>query len=204
MPEQNTGLESERDDEQSALLLVVPAAEAAVGEHRARLDRSARDGVPAHFTVLYPFVPPGQIRDADLSALAGLFAGVPSFDFILDRIDWFGEQVVWLGPGDSEPFRALTVRTLQAFPDYPPYGGQYADADVTPHLTIGHDADLDVLRAAADCVREHLPIGGTATEVTLMAGPKPGTPATPPGTWRRIAAFPLAERRRARIVAASG
>jgi 2'-5' RNA ligase len=195
MAERNTDLESERDEEQSALLLLVPAAELAVREHRARLDLAAREGVPAHFTVLYPFLPPSQIRDADLSALGRLFAGVSSFDFILDRIGWFGEQVVWLGPRDSEPFRALTVLTYRAFPDYPPYGGQYADGDVTPHLTIGHDADLDVLRAAADSVREHLPIGTRATEVTLMAGPKPGapgTPGTPPGTWRRIAAFPLA------------
>jgi len=192
MPEQNTDLKSGHDDEQSALLLVVPAAEPAVREHRARLDLSARDGVPAHFTVLYPFLPPSQIRDADLSALAGVFAGVSSFAFTLDRIGWFGEQVAWLGPRDPEPFRALTVLTHQAFPGYSPYGGRYADADVIPHLTIGHDAGLDVLRAAADSVREHLPIDGTATEVTLMAGPKPGTPGTPPGTWRRITSFPLA------------
>jgi 2'-5' RNA ligase len=192
MEEHKSELTSAGDDEQSALLLVVPVAEPAVGKHRARLDLSARDGVPAHFTVLYPFLPPSQIRDADLSALAGLFADVSSFGFTLDRIGWFGDQVVWLGPADSEPFRALTVLTHQAFPAYPPYGGRYADADVTPHLTIGHDAGLDVLRAAAGSVREHLPIVGTATEITLMAGPKPGTPGTPPGTWRRITTFPLA------------
>ena len=192
MAAQQTDPEPRPDDEQSALLLVVPAAEPAVGEHRARLDRSARDGVPAHFTVLYPFLPPGQIRHADLSALAELFAGVPSFGFTLDRIGWFGEQVVWLGPADPEPFRALTVLTHQVFPSCPPYGGRYADTDVTPHLTIGHDAGLDVLRAAADAVCEHLPIAATATEVTLMAGPNPGTPGTPSGTWRRITTFPLA------------
>jgi hypothetical protein len=40
-------------DWQSALLIAILEAEPAVGEHRARLDSSARDGVPAHLTVLY-------------------------------------------------------------------------------------------------------------------------------------------------------
>src|ERR1700744_4733736 len=91
-------------DPQSALLLLVPAAEPAVGEHRARLDASARVGVPAHVTVLYPFLPP-----------ALLFAGFPAFAFTLDRVGWFGDDVVWLGPRDEGPFRALTERAFSAF-----------------------------------------------------------------------------------------
>jgi hypothetical protein len=62
---------------QSALLLPVPAAESVVGPHRARRDASARDGVPAHVTVLYPFLPTAIGPDV-LAALAQLFAGVPS------------------------------------------------------------------------------------------------------------------------------
>jgi 2'-5' RNA ligase len=177
-------------EDQSALLVLVPAAEPAVGKHRARLDEAARDGVPAHLTVLYPFLPPSEISDHVLSALAMLFAGFPSFDVTLDRIGWFGEQVAWLGPQDEGPFRALTGLVHSAFPSCPPYGGQHAD--VIPHLTIGHGAEAAVLRAAAEAVRPHLPISARATEVTLMAGPKPGTPGTPPGTWRPITLFPLA------------
>ena len=44
---------------ESALLVAVPAAEPAVAAHRSRLDTSAAVGVPAHITVLYPFLPPG-------------------------------------------------------------------------------------------------------------------------------------------------
>ena len=54
---------------QSALLVPVPAAEPAVAEHRARLDGSARDGVPAHLTVLYPFLPPALVDDVVLASL---------------------------------------------------------------------------------------------------------------------------------------
>src|SRR5690348_2380773 len=83
---------------ESALLIAVPAAEPAVGEHRARLDPSARGGVPAHLTVLYPFLAPPLIDDAVLASLAALFAAVPAFAFTLDRVGWFGDEVVWLGP----------------------------------------------------------------------------------------------------------
>jgi hypothetical protein len=174
---------------QSALLLAVPAAEAAVGAHRARLDASARDGVPAHLTVLYPFLPPAEIGPGVLAELSRLFAGTPRFDFTLDRVRWFGESVVWLGPSDESPFRALTERAALAYPSCLPYGGRHPDT--VPHLTIGHRGEPAELRAAAEAVRPLLPIGAEATEVTLMAGPEPGLPAGPPNQWRTAASFPL-------------
>jgi 2'-5' RNA ligase len=174
---------------QSALLLTVPAAEAAVGPHRARLDPSARDGVPAHLTVLYPFLPPAEIAPDVLAALSRLFAGVPRFAFTLDRVRWFGESVVWLGPSDESPFRALTELAAEAYPGCPPYGGIYED--VVPHLTLGQDDDPAELRAAAEAVRPLLPIATEATEVTLMAGPRPGASSEPAGPWQFVASFPL-------------
>jgi 2'-5' RNA ligase len=173
----------------SALLVAVPAAEAAVGSHRARLDPSARDGVPAHLTVLYPFLPPAQIRPNVLAALARLFAGVPRFDFALDRVRWFGESVVWLGPSDETPFRVLTELARTAYPCCPPYGGEHEDT--VPHLTIGQLGEPAGLRAAAEAVRPLLPIPAEATEVSLMAGPSPGRQSGPPGQWRIVASFPL-------------
>ena len=171
---------------QSALLLTVPAAEAAVGGHRARLDASARDAVPAHITVLYPFLPPAEIGSGILAELSRLFAGVPRFSFILDRVRWFDESVVWLGPSDEAPFRALTELAGGAYPSCSPYGGVHED--VVPHLTIGHRADPAELRAAAEAVHPLLPITAEATEVTLMAGPDPGRQ---PGRWHTVASFPL-------------
>ncbi len=176
-------------DWESALLVAVPEAERAVGEHRARLDSSARDGVPAHLTVLYPFLPPAAVDGAVLTSLRRLFAGFAPFGVTLDRVSWFGEEVVWLAPRDDRPFRALTGATWAAFPECPPYGNKYAD--VIPHLTIGDHHDRAALRAAAEAVRGHLPVAARAAEVTLMAGPAPGNLAIPPGQWRALATFPL-------------
>jgi hypothetical protein len=179
-------------DWESALLVTVPEAEPAVGEHRARLDSSARDGVPAHLTVLYPFLPPAAIDGAVLASLRRLFAGFAPFDVTLDRVSCFGAEVVWLAPRDDGPFRALTGAAWAAFPECPPYGNKYAD--VIPHLTIGDRDDPAALRAAAEAVRGHLPVATTATEVTLMAGPAPGNLANPPGQWRTLTTFPLGVR----------
>ena len=176
-------------DWQSALLVPVPAAEPAVAEHRARLDGSARDGVPAHLTVLYPFLSPAVIDGAVLAALGRLFAGFTAFAFTLDRVAWFGDAVVFLGPQDPAPFRALTDLAFTAFPSCPPYGGQHAD--VVPHLTIGDRGGLAALATAGAAVVPHLPVEATATEVILMAGPQPGDLAAPPGRWRRLASVPL-------------
>src|ERR1700749_451732 len=110
-----------RADWETALLVPVPAAEPAVGQHRARLDEAARDGVPAHITVLYPFLPPSGISEPLLASLGRLFAGFAAFEFTLDRVGWFGEEVVWLGPHDPAPFKALIRAAVAAFPGYPSY-----------------------------------------------------------------------------------
>jgi hypothetical protein len=178
---------------ETILLLPVPAAEPAVSRHRAWLVESARDGVPAHVTVLYPFLPPAGISEPLLASLGRLFAGFAAFEFTLDRVGWFGEEVVWLGPRDPAPFSALASAAFAAFPSCPPYGGQRAAAvsAPVPHLTFGKMGGLQALGAAAESVRPSLPIEATAAEVILMAGPRPGTPGTPPGQWRSVAAFPL-------------
>jgi len=175
--------------EESALLVTVPAAEPAVARHRSRLDTSAAVGVPAHLTVLYPFLPPDLI-DADVRAtLTRLFASVPGFRFTLDRTRWFPDPVLWLGPSDPVPFCALIERVAAAFPSCPPYGGRVAE--VIPHLTIGDGGSRADLEAAEAEVRPHLPIEAEATSVTLMTGPSPGSvPAT--ARWQTVAMFPLA------------
>jgi hypothetical protein len=138
---------------------------------------------------VYPFLPPAAIGEPQLATLRKLFAGISAFGFTLDRVGWFGERVVWLGPRDPAPFIALTNVVWTAFPSCPPYGGQYPG--VIPHLTIGDADSPQALQAAEASVRSFLPIEGTAAEVILMSGPGPGTPGARQGRWRTVAAFAL-------------
>jgi len=93
---------------EAAILVPIPEAEPVVGRYRAVLDQAAGRGVPAHVTVLYPFVPPEKITDAVISSASAAVASVGSFDCEFAGTKWFGQDVLWLAPEPDEPFRALT------------------------------------------------------------------------------------------------
>lgn len=168
---------------QSALIVVVPAAEAVVGPHRAVLDPAAGWGVPAHVTVLYPFLPPQRIGVEERRAVRAVVAAVPGFDVTFARVRWFGDTVLWVAPEPDEPFRRLTAALWQRFPQTPPYGG--AHPDVTPHLTVGQDAPLPVLRRAAAAVQAKLPVRARVAAVRLVCG------SAQPDSWYQLDEFAL-------------
>ena len=170
---------------ETAVLVPVPEAERVVSRHRARLDGAAAQGVPAHVTVLYPFVPPSAITAATLESLAAAVASVGAFDCEFPVTAWFGSDVLWLAPRPDEPFRAMTRAVTAAFPGYRPYGGAFDDA--VPHLTVGDQSSGGAgdLRAAEAEVRPLLPLSARIGRVWLMIG---GAAA---GSWRTVAEFPL-------------
>ncbi|PSK96018.1 2'-5' RNA ligase superfamily protein [Murinocardiopsis flavida] len=170
---------------ETALIVPVPAAEAVVGPYRAILDDSAPLGVPAHVTVLSPFLPPERVTEQVLGDLRACLTAVPSFGCVFARVAWFGTQVVWLAPEPDAPFRALTGSVWHRFPECPPYGGAYPDA--IPHLTVGtaHRAEPAAMRRAAVEVRARLPIRALVDRVRLIAG------TGAPGSWGTVAEFAL-------------
>ncbi|MFI5046542.1 MAG: 2'-5' RNA ligase family protein [Acidimicrobiia bacterium] len=180
---------------ESGLVVPVPSATAAVAPWRERLDLVGKvHGVPAHVTVLYPFVPPDEIGPDDLHTLAEMFAAAAPFDFVLDRVAWFGESVVYLAPTPTEPFVTLTRRVVEQYPAHLPYAGAFDD--VTPHLTVGDRGTYAELQDAAAAVAPSLPIAARATDVWLMVGTTSADSTTPRGDggWRVRARFPLGGR----------
>jgi 2'-5' RNA ligase len=173
-------------DRESALLVPVPEAERVVSPHRSRLDGAAVLGVPAHVTVLFPFVPPPQITPAVVDALAAAVAAVSAFGCEFGGPSWFGEDVLYLAPRPDEPFRALTRAVCAAFPGYLPYGGAFADS--VPHLTIGErpSGGVEALRTAESAVSPYLPVRTRVDRVWLMAG------SAAAGSWHTLAELPLA------------
>lgn len=171
---------------ESAVLIPVPEAEPVVGRHRARLDRAAVEGVPAHVTVLYPFVPPPEIAAATIEVLTAAIGSVAAFDCLFSGTAWFGEDVMWLAPRPDEPFRALTRAVSAAFPGYLPYGG--AHDEPIPHLTVGDRPPGGVadLRAAEAEVVTALPVRTRVSRAWLMTGTRE------PDSWHTVAELPLA------------
>jgi len=155
----------------TALIVEVPEAEPHVAELRLAHDSSARLGVPAHITVLFPFVPAGEL---DEDAAGELLAAHAAFEFELASVEHFDDGVTYLAPVPFEPFAALTRAVAERWPAYPPYEGMIEA--VIPHLTVGETMlELD----------PPLPIACRAREVVLIEEVEPG------GRWRERRRFPL-------------
>jgi hypothetical protein len=171
---------------ESAVLIPVPEAERVVSGHRDRLDRAAGWGVPAHVTVLYPFVAPSTITAATIAVLADAVRSISAFGCEFPATGWFGQEVLWLAPHPDQPFRALTQAVSAAFPGYLPYGGAYDDA--VPHLTVGDRpaGGVTELQAAQVDMLRWLPIRARISRVSLMTG------NAAPCSWQTVADLPLA------------
>jgi hypothetical protein len=94
----------------------------------------------------------------------------------------------YIAPEPAEPFIALTESLVRAFPQYPPFGGEFDS--VVPHLTVAHG---DAARAKAaerelsNIMRVRGPVASTCTEVALIENST--------GMWRAMHHFALPARR---------
>ena len=141
---------------ETALICRVPEAEAYIGRYRERYDPPARRNVPAHVTILYPFVPPPGINDEVLQTLTGVARSVPAFAFRMAETRRF-PMSLYLAPDPDASFAALIAAVYRAFPDYPPFEGKFPT--VVPHVTIAH-GDEPLLCEIEVELRIALPGGG--------------------------------------------
>jgi hypothetical protein len=80
---------------QTALVAVIHEAEPVVGAWRSRVDPSAAAGVPAHVSVLSPFLAATRIDDAVVGELTGLFGAQPTFDVRFTEFRRFPGAYTW-------------------------------------------------------------------------------------------------------------
>jgi 2'-5' RNA ligase len=170
---------------ETALLVPVAAAEPLVRKHRLALDPVAPLGVPAHITVLYPFVPPERVDQSVCDAITDVLAGFAGFDFALTKVDAFPGGLVYLAPEPTDPFTAITRALADRWPDYPPYEGAYPD--VIPHLSVAMTNGEGTTKLEAELERG-LPVSSRADTVWLMEG-------QPEDRWAIRAVFPLSASR---------
>ena len=128
-------------------------------------DRMAARGVPAHVTVLFPFLAVADLAPAVRSALARVAADQAPFDARFSRVER-REQMVWLLPEDQERFRELTDSVATMWPDHPPYGGIHDT--VIPHLTLLETTDGPALDAAWSTAVEAGPFVVAVRELTVI------------------------------------
>ena len=170
------------NEPRTALVVEVPEAAVAVDTWRERTSPAKPSkGVPAHVTILFPFVPAAELDDV-LDDLRALFARLPSFAFELRECRHF-PGVLYLAPDPPDPFVALTEAVAAAYPAYPPYEGVFAE--IVPHLTAAEGEHSVHARAEGE-IRQLLPIPAEAREVVLLEEVNPEL-----ARWRTHSRLPL-------------
>jgi 2'-5' RNA ligase len=168
----------------TALVVVVPEAEPVVAAVRSRHDPSVQLGVPAHVTLLFPFMPPAAVSASVQASLLDLFAKFRSFPVCFAEVcRW--PQEAYLAPQPSLPFIDLTREIASTFPEYPPYEGRHAQT--IPHLTVAQGSVAAAEQGAAEIsavLAQAGPIYSDCTAVTLLENSG--------GPWRVMHTYPLA------------
>lgn len=168
---------------QTALIVRVPEAEAHVASLRSRYDASARLGVPAHITLLFPFMAPGEVTPNVLAQIRVALSAVRSFAYSLGQVGRFPDTA-YLAPEPAEPFVALTEALVREFPHFPPFRGEHDS--VVPHLTVanGQASDADVVATELQALlRAKGPISSVCSCVVLLENSS--------GIWREMHTFAL-------------
>lgn len=168
---------------ESAFIVQVPQAELVVGPLRERYDASVRLGIPAHITVLVPFMSPERIDQTVLQRAQQALDAVRAFAFSLPSVGRF-PATAWLAPEPAQPFIEMTQSLVRCFPEYPPFRGEHDS--IVPHLTVAHGSVSDAEVAAREIgatIRAQGPIDSLCRSVVLLENSS--------GMWRQMHAFVL-------------
>jgi 2'-5' RNA ligase len=168
----------------TAIIVPVPEAEAVVGRWRRRYTPSGAAGMPAHITLLIPFID-SHVLHADQARKVGEVLGrFEPIELSLGATAYFEgpPDVLYLEPEPAGPFVGMTEALLHAFPEYLPYGA--ARGEIVPHLTVATRLDRDRLDAIAAEVAGLLPITARPSGAWLMECAH--------GAWRLRNRFTLA------------
>ena len=168
----------------TGFIVRVPQAEALIGDLRERFDVSAGPGMPAHITVLFPFMTADCIDNAVLQGIREALAGARAFRFTLASVARF-PATTYLVPEPAAAFIDLTTRLARRFPQFPPFGGEFET--VIPHLTVAHGSAAQADQAQAELearLRANGAIHGMCASVLLLENTA--------GRWREMHTFELA------------
>lgn len=119
----------------TALILPLDPPNSSVEAFRLSNDPVASQGVPAHFTLIFPFIALEHFTSDNEHRLWRLIRHTSAFSYSLAKVSGFPDAATYLAPDRPEPFVSLISRLTAAFPDHPPYEGAFAD--IIPHLTVG-------------------------------------------------------------------
>lgn len=148
-------------------MLLVPPADAVLSAVAQQYPEAVRDGVPAHVSLLYPFLPADELDEDVINALSDLLAQSGPMTVALDEVQRQDEFVA-LRPDPITGLRELSAAVQARWPDVVPYDGRFGDVD--PHVTIAlHTTAERATTIAEQIVPPLVPISAELRDVWLVA-----------------------------------
>jgi 2'-5' RNA ligase len=166
---------------ETALVVLLPELEPLLGPWRQRLTVDGARGMPSHVTLIIPFADSSEVEQR-LEAVRRVFSSFSPFALELSRTGRF-TGLLYLQPEPAGPFVAITEALVDAFPEFPPYAGEFDE--ILPHVTVAQAGD-DVLATVERKLVTQLPVKTRVERAWLVED-------TPEG-WRRHTAFALERR----------
>jgi 2'-5' RNA ligase len=138
-----------------------------------------------HVTLLFPFVPRGRLDENAIGDLEEFFSARTRLTLTLTGLGEF-PGVVYAVPEPEAELREWIDRLCERFPEFPPYGGEFAE--VVPHATLGtvdgperHEA---LVARARELTPGLFPLAVAVEDVALLEEHEPDR-------WRELRRFPL-------------
>ncbi len=116
--------------ETALLIIPPPPVQAFCYPWREQYDQESFVRVPAHITLLYPFVPPETVNEA-VARLEKVCADTLPFEVILSKYGQF-ESALFLEPDNPEPIINLFHKLAEAFPEFT----VHESGEIHPYLTL--------------------------------------------------------------------
>lgn len=150
---------------QTGVIIPVPEAQPLLAAVAERYPEAVRSGVPAHLSLLYPFLPADALDEHVLDELRKIFAGqVPTP--VKFAACYRSGGFVALRPEPVEGVGALAGAVQSRWPDVVPYEGLH-DAD--PHVTVAlHTTEQRAADIERDLVPEWVPLSAELREAWLV------------------------------------
>ncbi len=123
--------------------------------------------VPAHLTVLHPFVGYERLDEACLH-LQAICAENSPFEITVAGYAQF-PGTIYMPPRNPRPIKRLFHQISQHFPDCHPYRGAFG-AEITPHLTVGEFENAEEQCAGWRALPRYAPYTFQVTHLHILYG----------------------------------
>ena len=149
---------------------------------RRRRVGSAAVGVPAHATLLHPFIEPESLGPSVRRRLREVAADHRPFDYRQDRMaEW--PDAIYVAVEPVEPFVRLHRDLQAAYPDWPIYGAD-GTFEFEPHITVADRQGKLEPGVRDNPAWRTLPRLARAEAIDVIA-------TRPDGRWRLVWRIPL-------------